>query len=60
MDNRDDVDHRLYGHAANQPTEKDLRVLDVGTARVLVILELGAPAETRIENGAKEDLFSFI
>ena len=46
--------------AASQPTQKDLSVLDIGTARDIVILELGAPAETRIENGAKVDLFSFV
>ena len=45
--------------AANQPTEKDLSVLEVGTSRDLVILELGAPAETRVEDGKKVDLFSF-
>ena len=46
--------------AASQPIEKDLTVLAPGTARDLVILELGAPAETRIENGKKIDLFSFV
>ena len=45
--------------AASQPTAKDLSVLDPGTSRDLVILELGAPAENR--TGIKKiDLFSFI
>lgn len=46
--------------AASQPTAKDLSVLDPGTSRDLVILELGAPAESRTEDGRKIDLFSFI
>ena len=46
--------------AASQPKAKDLSVLDPGTARDLVILELGAPAESRTENGKKIDLFSFV
>ena len=37
--------------AASQPKAKDLSVLDPGTSRDLVILELGAPAESRTENG---------
>ena len=46
--------------AASQPKAKDLSVLDPGTSRDLVILELGAPAESRTENGKKIDLFSFV
>tara|TARA_Y100000766_G_scaffold143442_1_gene123306 strand:- start:230 stop:631 length:402 start_codon:yes stop_codon:yes gene_type:complete len=46
--------------AANQPTLKDLSVLEEGTKRDIVVLELGAPAETRIEDGNKVDLFSFV
>ena len=46
--------------AAQQPIEKDLGVLELGTQRDLVILELGAPAETRVEDGKKVDLFSFV
>ena len=46
--------------AANQPTLKDLSVLEPGTSRDLVILELGAPAETRTDGANKVDLFSFV
>ncbi|MEC9415804.1 MAG: hypothetical protein VYC67_04335 [Pseudomonadota bacterium] len=46
--------------AAMQPIEKDLSVLLPGTQRDLVILELGAPAETRMVDGKKVDLFSFV
>ena len=46
--------------ALDQPEEKDLSVLDVGTHREQVILELGAPAHTEEVNGHKVDLFSFV
>ena len=46
--------------AAMQPTEKDLSVLDPGTSRDIVIIEFGAPAETKIENGKRIDLYSFV
>ena len=46
--------------ALNQPTKKNLSVLDIGTPRELVVLELGAPADSSIEDGVKIDLFSIV
>jgi len=46
--------------AAAQPTLKDLSVLDPGTSRDIVIIELGAPAESIVEDGKRIDLYSFI
>ena len=46
--------------AASQPKATDLSVLDPGTSRDLVILELGAPAESRTKKSKKIDLFSFV
>jgi len=44
--------------ALNQPTKKDLTVLEIGTDRDLVVLELGAPVDSFEEDGKKVDLFS--
>ena len=46
--------------AAQQPTQKDLSVLDPGTSRDIVIIEFGAPAETKFEDGRRVDLYSFV
>lgn len=46
--------------AAKQRDEKNVHVLDIGTPREKVILELGAPVLTETHNGKKEDLFSFV
>ena len=46
--------------ALNQPTKKNLSVLDIGTPRELVLLELGAPADSSEEDGVKIDLFSIV
>ena len=47
--------------AANQPREKNLSVLEVGTHRDLVIAELGTPAVSgKDERGAIYDVFVFI
>lgn len=48
------------GQALDQPDKKDLSVLDVGTDRELVLLELGAPAASMEEDGYDVDLFSFV
>ncbi len=46
--------------ALNQPTKKNLSVLDIGTPRELVLLELGAPADRSIEDNVRIDLFSIV
>jgi hypothetical protein len=46
-------------NALDQPEKKDLTVLNVGTNRDMVILELGAPANTKITGSNIVDLFSF-
>lgn len=47
-------------NALDQPEKKDLTVLDVGTSRDMVILELGAPANTEKNENETVDLFSFV
>jgi len=47
-------------NALDQPEKKDLTVLELGTHRDMVILELGAPANTNINNEITVDLFSFV
>lgn len=47
-------------NALNQPEKKDLTVLEAGTHRDMVILELGAPANTEIKENITVDLFSFV
>lgn len=47
-------------NALNQPEKKDLTVLDIGTHRDMVILELGAPANTKTDESTIVDLFSFV
>jgi hypothetical protein len=47
-------------NALDQPEKKDLTVLDVGTHRDMVILELGAPANTKSDESTIVDLFSFV
>lgn len=46
--------------AAKQPQRKDVHVLDRGSFRNTVIAELGAPTYTRVEDGMKCDIFSFV
>jgi len=46
--------------AVNQPSKKNLSVLQVGTPREKVIAELGVPIHTEGPNHAKIDVFSFI
>lgn len=45
--------------AAKQPPKKDLGVLNVGTARGMVLAELGQPVAAETRDGAKVDVFSF-
>ena len=45
--------------AAKQPPKKDLRVLEKGTSRSMVLAELGAPVTTDEKDGKKVDIFSF-
>lgn len=47
-------------NALDQPEKKDLSVLDIGTHRDMVILELGAPANTKQNGSEIVDLFSFV
>jgi hypothetical protein len=47
-------------NALDQPEKKDLTVLEVGTHRDMVILELGAPASTKVKDAQTIDLFSFV
>lgn len=47
-------------NALNQPEKKDLTVLESGTHRDMVILELGAPANTEVQDNVTIDLFSFV
>jgi hypothetical protein len=47
-------------NALNQPEKKDLTILQVGTHRDMVILELGAPANTKTDENVIIDLFSFV
>lgn len=46
--------------ALNQPEKKDLSVLEVGNSRDNIILELGAPANTEINEAGRVDLFSIV
>lgn len=46
--------------AAKQPKKKDLTVLNPGTARPLLIAELGAPIHTETKDGNKVDVFGFV
>jgi outer membrane protein assembly factor BamE (lipoprotein component of BamABCDE complex) len=49
------------GKAVNQPKAKDLSVLDVGTSRDRVLLELGAPVVSEKDaDGNQTDYFKFI
>lgn len=45
--------------AANQPGKKDFNVLKPGTARSVVIAELGKPLTTEMQGGHKVDIFKF-
>jgi len=47
-------------NALDQPEKKDLSVLNIGTHRDMVILELGAPASTKVVESQTIDLFSFV
>lgn len=47
-------------NALDQPEKKDLTVLQSGTHRDMVILELGAPANTTVQDALTIDLFSFV
>lgn len=46
--------------AVDQPDKKDLRVLNQGTERSRVIAELGRPVDSRMKNGHREDIFTFV
>jgi len=46
--------------AAKQPDAKDLSVLNEGTARSVVLGELGQPAWSGERDGAKLDVFAFV
>jgi len=46
--------------ATNQPDKKDLRVLQKGTQRDKVVAELGKPIESKVKNGRRQDVFSFV
>ncbi|MDF3019425.1 MAG: hypothetical protein K0Q92_728 [Steroidobacteraceae bacterium] len=49
------------GKAVNQPKAKDLSVLDVGTPRDRVLVELGQPVVSEKDaNGNQTDFFKFI
>lgn len=49
------------GKAVNQPKAKDLSVLDTGTSRDRVLVELGQPVVTEKDaNGNQTDFFKFI
>ena len=45
--------------ATKQPDKKDLRVLEPGNSRSLVLSELGEPISTEIKNGKRVDVFKF-
>jgi hypothetical protein len=45
--------------AAKQPDKKDLRVLEPGNSRSLVLSELGRPISTEIKDGKRVDIFKF-
>lgn len=47
-------------NALDQPELKDLKVLEQGTHRDMVLLELGAPANTKVDGETTVDLFSFV
>jgi hypothetical protein len=46
--------------AYKQPDKKDLAVLNKGTLRNLVVLELGQPAFTETKNNVRNDVFVFV
>lgn len=46
--------------AARQPPKKDLSVLQEGTARSLVLAELGQPVATETRDGRRMDVFAFV
>ena len=45
--------------AATQPDKKDLGILIIGTSRIVVLEELGAPIDTSVKDGQKTDVFRF-
>jgi hypothetical protein len=45
--------------AANQPTEKDLSLLNPGQSRARLIAEFGQPIQTEVKNGARHDIFQW-
>ena len=46
--------------AANQPAKKNLKKLDVGTPRGLLLAEFGTPINTETRNGTRTDTFVFV
>lgn len=45
--------------AAKQPPKKDLKLLNPGTPRMLLVAEYGAPILTETKDGKKVDIYSF-